>query len=143
MVPARRTGSPRCAPGEGKTLVATLPAYLNALSGKGVPHVVTVNDYLAERDSEWMGSLAPLPRDDGAVHPAQTCPIRRARSEGRYGAGIITQSYGHATNEFGFANLSPARQHEVLAWPAMVQRGTTSRSSTRWTRSSSTRRERR
>lgn len=39
--------------GEGKTLVATLPAYLNALSGKGV-HVVTVNDYLAERDSEWM-----------------------------------------------------------------------------------------
>ena len=40
--------------GEGKTLVATLPAYLNALSGKGV-HIVTVNDYLAQRDSEWMG----------------------------------------------------------------------------------------
>ena len=40
--------------GEGKTLVATLPAYLNALEGKGV-HVVTVNDYLARRDSEWMG----------------------------------------------------------------------------------------
>ena len=42
--------------GEGKTLVATLPVYLNALSGKGV-HVVTVNDYLAKRDSEWMGKL--------------------------------------------------------------------------------------
>ncbi len=42
--------------GEGKTLVATLPAYLNALEGKGV-HVVTVNDYLARRDSEWMGRI--------------------------------------------------------------------------------------
>lgn len=42
--------------GEGKTLVATLPAYLNALTGKGV-HVVTVNDYLASRDAEWMGHL--------------------------------------------------------------------------------------
>lgn len=42
--------------GEGKTLVATLPAYLNALSGKGV-HVVTVNDYLAKRDMEWMGKI--------------------------------------------------------------------------------------
>ena len=40
--------------GEGKTLVATLPAYLNAISGKGV-HIVTVNDYLASRDSQWMG----------------------------------------------------------------------------------------
>ncbi len=42
--------------GEGKTLVATLPVYLNALAGKGV-HVVTVNDYLAKRDSEWMGQI--------------------------------------------------------------------------------------
>src|SRR5690606_21643894 len=42
--------------GEGKTLVATLPAYLNALTGKGV-HIVTVNDYLAQRDSEWMGRI--------------------------------------------------------------------------------------
>ena len=42
--------------GEGKTLVATLPAYLNALTGEGV-HVVTVNDYLAQRDSEWMGKV--------------------------------------------------------------------------------------
>ena len=42
--------------GEGKTLVATLPAYLNALTGQGV-HIVTVNDYLARRDSEWMGKV--------------------------------------------------------------------------------------
>src|SRR5574344_159604 len=45
--------------GEGKTLVATLPAYLNALTGKGV-HVITVNDYLAKRDSEWMGKIYKL-----------------------------------------------------------------------------------
>ena len=45
--------------GEGKTLVATLPVYLNALTGKGV-HVVTVNDYLAKRDSEWMGKLSTV-----------------------------------------------------------------------------------
>ncbi len=47
--------------GEGKTLVATLPAYLNALEGKGV-HVVTVNDYLAKRDAEWMGRIYKAPR---------------------------------------------------------------------------------
>ena len=47
--------------GEGKTLVSTLPAYLNALDGRGV-HIVTVNDYLAKRDSEWMGRHLPLPR---------------------------------------------------------------------------------
>ena len=47
--------------GEGKTLVATLPTYLNALTGKGV-HVVTVNDYLAKRDAEWMGRHPRLPR---------------------------------------------------------------------------------
>ena len=47
--------------GEGKTLVATLPVYLNALAGKGV-HVVTVNDYLAKRDSEWMGTHLQVPR---------------------------------------------------------------------------------
>ena len=50
--------------GEGKTLVATFPAYLNALTGKGV-HVVTVNDYLAKRDAEWMGKVyAALGHDD-------------------------------------------------------------------------------
>ena len=55
--------------GEGKTLVATLPVYLNALSGNGV-HVVTVNDYLAKRDSEWMGKLYTLPGADGGRHRA-------------------------------------------------------------------------
>ena len=57
--------------GEGKTLVATLPAYLNALTGEGV-HVVTVNDYLARRDANWMGPHLPSPRHDGrgrAVKP--------------------------------------------------------------------------
>ena len=52
--------------GEGKTLVATLPVYLNALSGKGV-HVVTVNDYLAKRDAEWMGHLQ-IPRPQRRLH---------------------------------------------------------------------------
>ena len=49
------------ATGEGKTLVATLPVFLNALTGRGV-HVITVNDYLAKRDSEWMGTYLPIPR---------------------------------------------------------------------------------
>ena len=53
--------------GEGKTLVATLPVYLNALEGNGV-HVVTVNDYLARRDSEWMGQIYTLPRHDRRLH---------------------------------------------------------------------------
>ena len=55
--------------GEGKTLVATLPVYLNALSGKGV-HVVTVNDYLAKRDSDWMGTRLQVPWPDRRRH----CP---------------------------------------------------------------------
>ena len=49
--------------GEGKTLVSTLPAYLNALAGKGV-HIVTVNDYLAHRDAEWMGQVHEFPGPD-------------------------------------------------------------------------------
>ena len=57
--------------GEGKTLVATFPAYLNALTGKGV-HIVTVNDYLARRDAEWMGKVyAALGMTTGVVHPQQ------------------------------------------------------------------------
>jgi preprotein translocase subunit SecA len=63
--------------GEGKTLVATLPAYLNALAGKGV-HVVTVNDYLARRDAEWMGrSTERLGLTVGVI---QSRPDRRERS---------------------------------------------------------------
>ena len=57
--------------GEGKTLVATFPAYLNALTGRGV-HIVTVNDYLAKRDSEWMGKVyAQLGRTCGVIYPQQ------------------------------------------------------------------------
>ena len=67
--------------GEGKTLVATLPSYLNALTGRGV-HVVTVNDYLARRDAEWMGQvhrfLGSVRRSDpaghGSLHPKRTTP---------------------------------------------------------------------
>ena len=66
--------------GEGKTLVATLPAYLNALAGKGV-HVVTVNDYLARRDMEWMGPLyIGLGLTVGASKPAWTRPSGRSRT---------------------------------------------------------------
>ena len=54
--------------GEGKTLVATLPTYLNALTGRGV-HVITVNDYLAARDAEWMGQIYRFLGLDGRLHP--------------------------------------------------------------------------
>ncbi len=64
--------------GEGKTLVATLPAYLNALTGKGV-HVVTVNDYLAKRDSEWMGRALPLPGIERGPASSTTWPTASAR----------------------------------------------------------------
>jgi preprotein translocase subunit SecA len=80
--------------GEGKTLVATLPAYLNALSGKGV-HIVTVNDYLAERDAEWMGSLYNfLGLSVGVVLSTMDYDTKRAS----YSADI---TYG-TNNQFGF-----------------------------------------
>jgi preprotein translocase subunit SecA len=99
--------------GEGKTLVATLPAYLNALTGKGV-HIVTVNDYLARRDAEWMGKIYKfLGLSVGvivnAVEP-QT-PERRAA----YDADI---TYG-TNNEFGFDYL---RDNMVVSLDQMVQR---------------------
>jgi len=88
--------------GEGKTLVATLPVYLNALSGRGV-HVVTVNDYLAKRDSEWMGKLYTfLGLTVGViVHDLDDQQRREA-----YAADV---TYG-TNNEFGFDYL---RQYEV------------------------------
>ena len=65
--------------GEGKTLVATLPAYLNALTGRGV-HVVTVNDYLAKRDAEWMGKLYKfLGLTVGNILPQQQPDVKRAQ----------------------------------------------------------------
>src|ERR1700751_1880024 len=83
--------------GEGKTLVATLPSYLNALSGKGV-HIVTVNDYLARRDSEWMGKIHRfLGLTVGVVVP-QMDPDEKQRS---YQSDI---TYG-TNNEFGFDYL--------------------------------------
>jgi preprotein translocase subunit SecA len=83
--------------GEGKTLVATLPVYLNALEGKGV-HVVTVNDYLARRDSAWMGKLYNwLGLDVGVVYPGMPHGDKR----GAYAADI---TYG-TNNEFGFDYL--------------------------------------
>ena len=83
--------------GEGKTLVATLPVYLNALSGRGV-HVVTVNDYLAKRDSEWMGKLYSfLGLSVGViVHDLDDAERREA-----YAADV---TYG-TNNEFGFDYL--------------------------------------
>ena len=63
--------------GEGKTLVATLPSYLNALSGKGV-HIITVNDYLARRDTEWMGQIYQL---SGAVRGNDCSRARRSRAQ--------------------------------------------------------------
>src|SRR5436305_6987317 len=83
--------------GEGKTLVATLPSYLNALSGKGV-HVVTVNDYLARRDSEWMGRMHhALGLNVGTIVHDLDDSERRAA----YGSDI---TYG-TNNEFGFDYL--------------------------------------
>ena len=83
--------------GEGKTLVATFPAYLNALSGKGV-HIVTVNEYLAKRDSDWMGKVyGALGLTTGVVYPQQP----EAEKKGAYGADI---TYG-TNNEYGFDYL--------------------------------------
>ncbi len=98
--------------GEGKTLVATLPAYLNALSGKGV-HIVTVNDYLARRDSEEMGRVyAFLGLSTGLVVHGQTPDEKKAA----YAADI---TYG-TNNEFGFDYL---RDNMALYKENMVQRG--------------------
>ena len=98
--------------GEGKTLVATLPAYLNALTGGGV-HIVTVNDYLAKRDSEWMGGIYRfLGLDVGLIQSAMTPEQRRPA----YGADI---TYG-TNNEFGFDYL---RDNMAMRLDHCVQRG--------------------
>ena len=98
--------------GEGKTLVATLPAYLNALTGEGV-HIVTVNDYLAKRDSEWMGKLYRwLGLSVGLIVQGMDGDARRAA----YAADI---TYG-TNNEFGFDYL---RDNMVTYKANMVQRG--------------------
>src|SRR5438270_166023 len=98
--------------GEGKTLVATLPVYLNALEGKGV-HVVTVNDYLAKRDSEWMGRIYKfLGLSVGVIVHDLDDDQRRAQ----YGCDVT-----YATNnELGFDYL---RDNMKMRAPEMVQRG--------------------
>jgi preprotein translocase subunit SecA len=100
------------ATGEGKTLVATLPAYLNALAGQGV-HVITVNDYLARRDAEWIGPIMEflLLTVDCIDKYRPHSPQRRAA----YAADI---TYG-TNNEFGFDYL---RDNMVLSTAEMVQR---------------------
>src|SRR5207245_1392886 len=98
--------------GEGKTLTGVLPAYLNALAGKGV-HVVTVNDYLAKRDAEWMGRVHRfLGLTVGVILSELPPPERRAA----YGCDT---TYG-TNNEFGFDYL-----RDNMAWSAeeLVQRG--------------------
>jgi preprotein translocase subunit SecA len=98
--------------GEGKTLVATLPAYLNALEGKGV-HVVTVNDYLARRDSDWMGRLY---RFIGMTVGVIQHELTDAQRQVAYGADI---TYG-TNNEFGFDYLRDNMKFELTS---MVQPG--------------------
>ena len=98
--------------GEGKTLVATLPAYLNALAGKGV-HVVTVNDYLARRDSEWMGRLY---RFLGMTVGVIQHDLNDQERQVAYGADI---TYG-TNNEFGFDYLRDNMKFDLAHY---VQRG--------------------
>ena len=98
--------------GEGKTLVATLPVYLNALTGKGV-HVITVNDYLAKRDSEWMGKLYKfLGLSVGLV----IAGMEPKEKQAAYGCDI---TYG-TNNEYGFDYL---RDNMVIYKNQLVQRG--------------------
>ncbi len=97
--------------GEGKTLVATLPVYLNALEGKGV-HVVTVNDYLAKRDMEWMGKLYSF------LGLSVGCVVHGLTNEQRRAAYNCDITYG-TNNEFGFDYL---RDNMVIYKNDMVQR---------------------
>ena len=97
--------------GEGKTLVGTLPAYLNAISGKGV-HVITVNDYLATRDSEWMGRLH---RFLGLTVGVNLSQMDHAAKQAAYASDI---TYG-TNNEFGFDYL---RDNMVYSAGERVQR---------------------
>ena len=98
--------------GEGKTLVATLPAYLNAITGKGV-HIVTVNDYLAQRDADWMGRIY---RFLGLTVGVNLSQMGHDEKQAAYGSDI---TYG-TNNEFGFDYL---RDNMVYQPSERVQRG--------------------
>jgi len=101
--------------GEGKTLVATLPAYLNALTGKGV-HVITVNDYLAKRDSDWMGKIYRfLGLTVGVILSGTRTPDEFAQKKAAYDCDI---TYG-TNNEFGFDYL---RDNMAGSLDMLVQR---------------------
>lgn len=97
--------------GEGKTLVATLPAYLNALEGKGV-HIVTVNDYLAMRDREWMGKIFEF------LGLTVGCVVHGVEGDDRKNAYLADITYG-TNNEFGFDYL---RDNMVMRQERLVQR---------------------
>jgi preprotein translocase subunit SecA len=101
------------ATGEGKTLVATLPVFLNALPGQGV-HLVTVNDYLAKRDSEWMG---PIFQFHGLS--VDCIDKHQPNSEARRNAYLADITYG-TNNEFGFDYL---RDNMAISPDDLVQRG--------------------
>jgi preprotein translocase subunit SecA len=98
--------------GEGKTLVATLPVYLNALAGRGV-HVVTVNDYLAKRDAAWMGAIYEF------LGLTVGCIVHDLRDEDRRAQYACDVTYG-TNNEFGFDYL---RDNMKYSTAEMVQRG--------------------
>ena len=111
--------------GEGKTLTSVMPAYLNALSGKGV-HVITVNDYLAQRDAEWMGRVHEfLGLTVGVILPNRPATRAPRRVRVRH----------HLRHQQRVRLRLPARQHGVVEGRAGPARATTSRSSTRSTRS--------
>src|SRR5262245_20796037 len=100
--------------GEGKTLVSTLPAYLNGLSGRGM-HIITVNEYLASRDAEWMGRIHRwLGLDVGLIIPSRNTSPEEKRAQ--YAADI---TYG-TNNEFGFDYL---RDNMVTKLANKSQRG--------------------
>ena len=96
--------------GEGKTLAATLPVYLNALEGKGV-HVVTVNDYLAKRDAEWMGAIY------GFLGLECSCIVHGLSDDDRRAVYAMDVTYG-TNNELGFDYL---RDNMKFRLDAMVQ----------------------
>ncbi|MBP7691029.1 MAG: hypothetical protein KA764_03890, partial [Anaerolineales bacterium] len=123
--------------GEGKTLVATLPTYLNALTGRGV-HVITVNDYLARRDARWMGAvygflglsvgvLQDAHRTDGASKAFIVDPEKEAAQEDQHQLRLVPRREAYAcdivygtNNEFGFDYL---RDNMAVSLEARVQRG--------------------
>ena len=143
--------------GEGKTLVATLPVYLNALTGRGV-HLVTVNDYLARRDARWMGPIYELlgltvgvlqmasrtenGRKALLIDPGKSSPTRTSTSCAWWTAQKPTRPTSPTAPTTSLASTTCATTWPC-AWTTASSASATSPSSTRWTTSSSTRRARR